>query len=192
MKTLIDNILKSVDENQRFLITSHMDPDGDSLGSQIAIYYYLKQLGKDVTVVNQGDIPDKYSFLDSENIIQFEMEKLPFEPEVVFVMECPSLDRTGYVENLISDNVFKINIDHHTDNVFYGDIDLVDANSCAVAELVYLIFEQAGFNISPKIAEALHKKIDVLYATNEEKRKKSLIKSTKEKAFIDLSHHRKF
>jgi phosphoesterase RecJ-like protein len=156
MKQTIDKINTIISDNKYFLITSHKDPDGDSLGSQIAFYNVLKKIGKEVCVFNQGSMPDKYKFLDTENIIKFSADSLPFKPDVVLVIECPTLDRTGYVEKLIPENTYIVNIDHHGDNKSYGNINLVDASSCAVADIIYRIFISARYEITPKIAEALY------------------------------------
>jgi len=155
-KKTVDKINSIIRDSKYFLITSHKDPDGDSLGSQIALYNILVELGKEVVVINEGGIPDKYRFLDPEGIIRFSADILPFTPEIVLVIECPTLDRTGYVEKLIPKESVIVNIDHHGDNVSYGNINLVDSSSCAVADMIYPILVEGGYNITPKIAESLY------------------------------------
>jgi phosphoesterase RecJ-like protein len=145
-----------IEKHSSFLITSHMDPDGDSIGSQMALYYSLINRGKTVAVVNQGAIPGQYKFLDREKIVQFSAESLEFTPEVVVVLECPSLDRIGYVKKLIPDSATLINIDHHNDNENYGLINVVDESSSAVAEILYLMFEEDNLEITAEIAELLY------------------------------------
>ncbi len=140
----------------RFLITSHLDPDGDSLGSQIALYHALENLGKKTTIINQGLMPAKYRFLDREGIVRFQPEALNFEPECVFILECPSLERTGFVKNLIPDSAVTINIDHHPDNDEYASINLIDVDSSAVGETLYIIFEKGNITIDRNIAIALY------------------------------------
>jgi bifunctional oligoribonuclease and PAP phosphatase NrnA len=152
----IAQILKLIEEKERFLITSHKDPDGDSIGSQLGLYCILKNLGKKVIIVDQGNMPERYFFLDPQKIISFADSPLPFEPEVVFVLECPSLDRIGFVQNLIPASAAKINIDHHQDNKIYGDINYIDADSCAAGELIYFIIDEGKFAITPEIAQNLY------------------------------------
>ena len=152
----IAQILKLMEEKESFLITSHKDPDGDSIGSQLGLYHILKNLDKKVIIVNQGNMPERYFFLDSQKIISFVDAPLPFEPEVEFVLECPSIDRVGFVQNLVPGNTIKINIDHHQDNKIYGDINYIDPFSCAVGELIYFIIDEGKFDINPEIAQNLY------------------------------------
>lgn len=152
----IDQILKVMKEKHRFLITSHKDPDGDSIGSQLGLYLALTENGKEAVIVNQGGLPEKYLFIDAGKIIRFSPEPLPFIPEVVFILECPSRDRIGFVEQLIPDSAVVINIDHHPDNKNYGAIKYIDPTSCAVGELLYFILKRGGYAITPVLAEKLY------------------------------------
>jgi phosphoesterase RecJ-like protein len=156
IKTEIKNILDLMRWKKRFLITSHKDPDGDSIGSQLALYYALKQKGKQVHVVNQGGLPEKYGFLDNENVVVFSAQAPLQKPEAVFILECPALERIGFVSDLIPKSSKVINIDHHLDNQEYGDINWVDAKSCAVGELVYNLLDSGGYEITPTIARDLY------------------------------------
>ena len=152
----IDQILQLMREKSRFLITSHKDPDGDSIGSQMGLYHALKNMGKDVTIINQGGMPAKYRFLDPENIIKFGEESLAIVPEVVFVLECPSLDRIGSVVNSIPESAILVNIDHHLGNENYGNIKYVDNTSCAVGEMIFNILKIGEVEITQQIAESLY------------------------------------
>jgi bifunctional oligoribonuclease and PAP phosphatase NrnA len=152
----IKHILHLMKDKDKFLITSHKDPDGDSIGSQLGLYRTLIDLGKKVLVVNQGALPEKYNFLDPQQTISFENKKLEFAPEVVFILECPSIERIGFVRELLPDTAVKINIDHHRDNDNYGKINLVDTDSCAVGELIYYIIDEGKITITPPIAEDLY------------------------------------
>lgn len=156
MKKKLTEINEFINRYNRFLISSHMDPDGDSIGSQMALYYSLLNRGKTAAVVNQGSIPAKYKFLDPERIISFSPDKLPFLPEVVIVLECPSLDRIGFVRDLIPESAILLNIDHHNDNENYGRVNIVDKESSAVAEVLYFLFEEGKSEITPRIARQLY------------------------------------
>jgi phosphoesterase RecJ-like protein len=145
-----------IEKHSSFLISSHMDPDGDSIGSQMALYYSLINRGKTAAIVNQGAIPAKYRFLDPDKTVRFSADELEFNPEVVVILECPSLDRIGFVKELIPDSAILINIDHHNDNENYAFINIVDKNSSAVAEILYLLFEEDNSEITPAIAEQLY------------------------------------
>jgi phosphoesterase RecJ-like protein len=152
----IDKILKLIKEKDRFLIASHKDPDGDSVGSQLGLYGILTNAGKTVQIVNQGGLPEKYAFLDSRGLIAFDNSALKFMPDVVFVLECPSLERIGNVQKLIPESAPIINIDHHRDNGNYGDVNLVDIYRSAVGELIFDIVDSGDYEITPEIAEDLY------------------------------------
>ena len=152
----IKRIISILRNNKRFLITSHMDPDGDSIGSQLGIYYSLVNLAKDAAIINQGAIPAKYRFMDPRGIIGFEKKDLRFTPDTVFILECPALDRIGFVQDLIPDSAITINIDHHADNTNYAGINLVDAGSSAVGEMIYFLLKDGDFDITSEIAEELY------------------------------------
>ncbi len=152
----IDSILKLMSEKSRFLITAHKDPDGDSVGSQLGLYRILINAGKTARIANQGGLPEKYHFLDPQGLISFNNSPLGYVPEVIFILECPSLERIGSVAELIPESAIKVNIDHHKDNQNYGDINLVDYKRCAVGELIYDIIESGGYKITPDIAEDLY------------------------------------
>jgi len=145
-----------IEKHTCFLITSHVDPDGDSLGSQMAIYYSLINRGKTAAIVNQGSIPAKYRFLDPNKIIRFSSERLSFSPEVVIVLECPSLERIGFVKKLIPDSAVLINMDHHNENENYGHVNIADKESSAVAEILFFLFEEGKSEITPEIAKQLY------------------------------------
>ncbi|UCC79257.1 MAG: bifunctional oligoribonuclease/PAP phosphatase NrnA [Candidatus Zixiibacteriota bacterium] len=156
MKKKLAEINALIEKHDRFLITSHMDPDGDSIGSQMALYYSLLNRGKTVAVVNQGSIPAKYKFLDPDKVIDFSPDMLSFSPEVVIILECPSLDRIGFVRDLIPESAILLNIDHHNDNENYARVNIVDKESSAVAEILYLLFEEGKSDITPVIAKQLY------------------------------------
>jgi bifunctional oligoribonuclease and PAP phosphatase NrnA len=152
----IKEILELVRGKDRFLITSHKDPDGDSIGSQLGLYRALRDFGKDVIIVNQGAMPEKYNFLDPLGLIGFKNEPLRFTPDAAFILECPSIERIGFVSDLLPKSTIKINIDHHQDNEQYADINWVDIESCAVGELIYFLIEGSELKITAEIAEDLY------------------------------------
>lgn len=152
----IDQILKVMKEKNRFLITSHKDPDGDSIGSQLGLYLALVENGKEAVIVNQGGLPGKYNFLDKAGLVRFAPDPLAFVPDAVIILECPQRNRIGFVESLIPKSAVIVNIDHHTGNDNYGTVNYVDSSSCAVGELLYFILVRGGYNITPAIAEKLY------------------------------------
>lgn len=158
MKEKFNQIIESVKKARRILVTSHLDPDGDSIGSQLALNDWLKGLGKEVRIINQGKIPSKYLFLDEERAIEdFDPAKnIDWTADLIFVLECPTLERTGEVKKLLKEGTKVINIDHHPDNSFFGDISYVDTQACALGEIIYELLTSAGYHLDKRIATQLY------------------------------------
>ncbi len=158
MKRNLKKILKLVKKSKRILVTSHSDPDGDSIGSQLALGFFLESFKKQIKIINQGQVPEKYLFLDPEKKIkndQYE-DYQDFKPDLVFVLECSYLERIGWVKKLISPGTLMVNIDHHQDNQGFGTINILDKKASAVGEVVYELLKEAKFKISDQVANWLY------------------------------------
>jgi len=139
------------------LISSHMDPDGDSLGSQLAMRRYLTDLGKSVKIVNQGEISEKYKFLpDIGRVIPVDKYDNGDTFDLVVIFECPEPERTGDVIGLVGKTTKIINIDHHPDNTGYGDIVHVRPEASAVGEMLAEYFIDDGYDIDGDTATQLY------------------------------------
>lgn len=144
-------------EARSVLITSHIDPDGDSLGSMLAMHNYLISLGKSVVIVNEGNIPQKYEHLPGIKMVCNREDSVKKEHyDLAIVLECSSPERTGWVKNLIDDNPCLVNIDHHPDNTGYGRIAYINEKAAAVAEMLTEFFIDIEFEIDPDTATALY------------------------------------
>jgi phosphoesterase RecJ-like protein len=145
-------IVDAIHARKRFVVSSHARPDGDSIGSQLAMAYALRTLGKEVTVVNADPAPPP--------LMQF-----PGVPEITvaplieghydaaIIMECSDLARTG-VAGL--DRSFVINIDHHPGNTTYGQINWFDATAAACGEMVFDLVRALGVPLSLDIATHIY------------------------------------
>ncbi len=158
---VIDTILKAIGEYQTFLISSHVNSDGDSIGSQLAFYSFLSELGKMAYVVNTDPVPARYKFLPNSNILkthtEFNNAILLSDIEVVIILDSGSLNRIG--EDLsaqISPESIIINIDHHSSNEIFGHHNLVDTDACATGELVFDIIKNAGVKMGYELAVCLY------------------------------------
>jgi phosphoesterase RecJ-like protein len=149
-------IIDLIEKHDDFLLTSHQDPDGDSIGSLIGLAAFLEKLGKRVAVYNEGRLPAKYRFLDPHGKIRFDKSPIGFEPQVAIVLECPEYERIGFVQELITEGMTIVNIDHHPRNRMYGALNYIDESACAVAEILYEIIKINGHQITPEIAEAFY------------------------------------
>ncbi len=158
MKEKFDQIIESVKKTRRILITSHLDPDGDSIGCQLALKGWLKDSGKEVMIIDQGKIPSKYLFLDEESEIEdFNSAKIiDWIADLIFVLECPNLERVGEVKKLLKEGAKVINLDHHPDNSFFGDISYVDTQACALGEIIYELLIYSGYRLNKLTATQLY------------------------------------
>lgn len=155
MKEVIDII----NSHSKFLITSHIDPEGDSLGSQLALGGLLERRGKVADIVNEDKVPDNYSFLPGVEKIKSKLER---DFEVAIFLDSAEVSRVGKVGNLIDfkDKV-TVNIDHHISNTNFGDVNWVEANSSSCGEMVYRLFKELNEEIDEEIALNLYTAIFV-------------------------------
>ena len=142
-------------EHQRFAVLSHVRPDGDALGSQLALALSLKQLGKEVRVWNEDGMLEKYSFLPRAELLT----KPPSAPEVVDVaiaLDTAIQNRLGTALAAVESAKIWINIDHHLSNPCYGDVVYVDPAAPATAEIVFRLIKSQGLPFNRDIAENLY------------------------------------
>jgi phosphoesterase RecJ-like protein len=136
---LIGRIRDEILARERFLLTSHARPDGDSIGSQLAMAFALEALGKQVRIINADPPPDHYYEFPGVNRIEFASEvPADAQADAVIVMECGDLSRTG-VRGF--EGRFIINIDHHVGNRMYGAINWFDESAAACGEMVYDVIQ---------------------------------------------------
>lgn len=161
INTKLKKILELIKKSQAVLITSHRDPDGDSIGSQLALAELVKSEGKSCRIINQGDLPYRYMFLDPQGKIEnVDMVKgrkdVGAIPDLVLVLDCTSMSRVGEVEKLIPASATLINIDHHPDNEEFGNFDYVDVDASAVGEIIFSLLKISGFFITTAVSTQLY------------------------------------
>jgi phosphoesterase RecJ-like protein len=133
---------------RRFLITSHLKPDGDSIGSQVALAYALRALGKDVRVVNCD--PAQPGLLSFPGVSDIEIaSQVEGDFDAVIVLECSDLARTG-VAGL--ERYFIINIDHHAGNAMYGAVNWFDGGAAACGEMVFDVIGSLNVPLTKEMA----------------------------------------
>lgn len=142
---------------QRVLVVTHIDPDGDAIGTQLAFGEYLRARGKTVTMLRDSDIPDKYEFLPGvTEIVDVRTLDTAVHSDVAVILECPNLQRIGAARSFVSSGEAIINIDHHRDNSMFGEINWVDTQPSSVGEMAFELFREIGFPITPTMAECLY------------------------------------
>jgi phosphoesterase RecJ-like protein len=133
---------------RRFVLTSHVRPDGDAIGSQLAMAYALRALGKDVRIVNRDPAPPPLQVFPGVAGIEI-AERTDDPGDCVIVMESGDLSRTG-VAGL--ERGFIINIDHHVGNTMFGAVNWFDVSAAACGEMVFDLVRDLGVPLTPDIA----------------------------------------
>ncbi|MDD3906333.1 MAG: bifunctional oligoribonuclease/PAP phosphatase NrnA [Candidatus Omnitrophica bacterium] len=151
MRQIIDAIKKY----DRFLLTAHVNLEGDSLGSQLGMKALLESLGKTAIIVDNDAVPEHYKFLPKAAEVSNDMDG-KYDFDAAIVLDCPTLKRTGKVRDIISKGKPVINIDHHISNENFGDVNWVDANASSAGEMVYKIYKEMGISPTKEAALVLY------------------------------------
>ena len=150
-----EQIGQALREGVRFAVLGHVRPDGDALGSQLALGLSLKQLGKDVRIWNEEGMLEKYSFLPNANLLT----KPPAEPEdvdVAIALDTAIQNRLGNSLPAVRSAKVWINIDHHPSNPGYGDLVYIDPKSPATGQILFELIKSEKLPIDAAIAENLY------------------------------------
>jgi phosphoesterase RecJ-like protein len=143
-------------ENDRFLVVTHENPDGDALGSLLATTLALRDLGKDVVMYLAAGppLPREYAFMRLDGLVR----ELPddLEERVLVAVDCAKADRMGPDETPIERARLVVDIDHHHDNTRFGDVNLIVADASSTGEVLRDVFRALGVALTPDIAEPLY------------------------------------
>ena len=150
--TPIRQIRAEIMRRERFLLTSHARPDGDSIGSQLAMAFALDTLGKKVRIVNADPAPEHYQDFPGMERIEI-AASVSDAVDAVIVMECSDLSRSG-VAGL--ERQFLINIDHHAGNRMYGRVNWHDESAAACGEMVFDLIRELDVPLSLEIATHIY------------------------------------
>ena len=151
-----EQVADELRSRDRFLLTAHEGPDGDALGSLLAMHHLLTQLGKDSVMfmaAKEFPLPIEYRFLPLEEV--FHEPPADMADRTVIFLDCGNIDRMPVAFLSEGDN-FRVNIDHHHDNTLFGDLNLVETAASSTAEIVYELAILLGAEITPEIAGALY------------------------------------
>ena len=149
-------VADAIRAHDRFLLTIHENPDGDALGSILAMKLALDQLGKDVVMFLQGTtpLPKEYKFMDLDELQRGD----PPGPDsrVVIALDCASASRMGPDPAVLERAKLVVDIDHHHDNTCFGQVNAILPKASSTGEILYDLFLELGVKITPEIAEALY------------------------------------
>lgn len=149
-------VLAELREGERFLLVTHENPDGDALGSVLAMQRILSALGKDSLMFMDADefpLPYEYAFFRLDRLVSVVPDDL--EQRTVVFLDCGNIDRTPS-ELLRSTDAQILNIDHHHDNTRFGTVDLVVPEASCTAEIVWDLMQALDVEPTPEIANALY------------------------------------
>jgi phosphoesterase RecJ-like protein len=148
----LNNIADVLRNGKRFFLASHKDPDGDAIGSVLALGETLVLSGKEVVLFNEGPIPDSLASLQGiEKMVDNFTAESGFD--AVFALDCANLERVGRASSHLSKIRPLINVDHHENNSHFGDLNLVDPHSSSVGEIIYRLIKLWDFPMNATIAE---------------------------------------
>ncbi len=144
-------VVAAIRKNRCFVVSSHINPEGDALGSALSLASLLKRLGKQVIVANDGGIPKPFEHLP--RLVPVVKKDFPrIKADVAITVDVPVLDRVGAVKPLLERIPFLVCIDHHISNKGFADINWIDPKAAAVGEMVYRLYKT--FKVKPTKQEA--------------------------------------
>jgi bifunctional oligoribonuclease and PAP phosphatase NrnA len=149
---MLSQVVELIENKNRFAITSHVRPDGDSLGSSLGLFWLLRALDKDVEVIMRDPAPHSYQKLPGADSVRV----TPAVDRVydgVFVIECSDIDRPGLVD---LEKQFVVNIDHHSTTELFGTVNWIDSTASAVGEMIYNLCKATGVRVTKEIAECVY------------------------------------
>jgi len=152
---MIDRILEIIRHHRKFLITSHEKLDGDALGSELALYALLLNLGKTADIYNQDATPENYRFLPGSEVILNDLPAVD-RYDVALIVDCSDLSRVGRGYEKIAGIGTLVNIDHHISNSRFCDVSYVDPKASSAGELLYRLIARMGCFVTRDIATNLY------------------------------------
>ncbi len=151
----LEQVTAEIREGERFLLTTHENPDGDALGSLLAMHLILESLGKDSVMflgAKEFPLPVEYRFMPLEEV--FHEPPADMADRVVIFLDCGNIDRMPM--DFLNDGEKVLNIDHHHDNTRFGSVNLVDVDASSTAAIVFDLAALLGVDLTPEIASALY------------------------------------
>src|SRR6266550_4002656 len=149
---MLSQVVELIESKNSFGITSHVRPDGDSLGSSLGLYWLLRALEKDVEVIMRDAAPHSYRQLPGAGTIRVTPSAdRPYD--AVFVIECSDIDRPGLID---LEKQFVVNIDHHSTTELFGTVNWIDPTASACGEMIYNLCKATGVRVTKEIAECVY------------------------------------
>ena len=147
----LPKVINAIRRHKKFLISGHVDPEADAIGSQLVLASLIKRMGKDPIIVDQDAPPVSCDFMPGINSIVLckDLNKKALKDiDCALIVDCPTLERTGKIASLITPGMEIINIDHHVSNDYFGNVNWVDEKGAATGELIFRIFKRIGMKLT--------------------------------------------
>ena len=152
----IDKIGDAIRNHQSFVLLSHVRPDGDAIGSQLALGFALLAAGKSVRLINEDGLPENLAFMAGSERIE-SPPATPIDVEVAIALDTATKPRIGERALLAASNAkIWINIDHHISNPGYGDLNLIDSTSPATGQILYQLIVALGLPMPAESRNAIY------------------------------------
>jgi phosphoesterase RecJ-like protein len=151
----MNEVIEVLKGKDNFLVTAHINPEGDSIGSQLSVYHILRDLGKKAVMAGNYTVPENLKFLPEAGSILCDIPE-DFRPEVAIVLDCPTKERVGNLAGYLDDIKMIVNIDHHVSNEYFGDVNWVEAESSSVGEMIFAMAERLGIKPEYGISAPLY------------------------------------
>lgn len=149
----LPDVVSVLQEKQSFLITGHVSPEGDAIGSGMALALALRGMGKKAEVINRDPIPQQLLFLPHEGLFS-RNQAITQSVDALIVVDSGSFERTGYTGPFSIPTI--VNIDHHITNPSYGDINWVVPTAMATGEMIYDLLKAMEVRFTPSIATCIY------------------------------------
>jgi len=151
----MNQIIHHLKNSNNLFLATHTNPDGDAIGSLIAMGLSLEALNKRTTLYNESPIPAVYRFLPfSDRIVQYVDKANIYDTAII--LDCSDLERIGKAVSMVNKIPIIINIDHHITNTCYGDFQLIKTSACATTEIVYNLMKDMVVPINKAIAASIY------------------------------------
>jgi len=152
----INDIINKIKLFKKIAITFHTSPDGDSIGSALALLIGLRKLNKEVYIISKEIIPQTFLFLPCSDEIDGRTNQPSKDTECVIVLDCGDFKRINANLNMLNKKFELINMDHHLSNDLYGDLNFVDTKASAVGEIVYQVLSLLHVELDTDISTCLY------------------------------------
>jgi len=151
----LQKVIGIIKKYDKFLITSHINLEGDAICSQLALLELIKKMKKNALCVDNDKVSSNFDFLPGiRHIKQYEGEDIDYT--IAMVLDCPTLDRAGSVRGLLSKAKKIVNIDHHISNDKFGDVNWVSSGSSSVGEMIYTLYKELKIKMSKEAALCIY------------------------------------